>query len=51
MIRAYLLVFVVGFVDVLLNWIPVAGAATNRLLLENGDGLLLEDSSGDLALE
>lgn len=28
-----------------------AGGATNRLLEENGDGLLLEDSSGDLALE
>lgn len=28
-----------------------AGAATNRLLYENSDGLLLEDSSGDLALE
>jgi len=27
------------------------GAATNRLLEENGDGLLLEDSSGDVALE
>ena len=28
-----------------------AGGATNRLLYENSDGLLLEDSSGDLALE
>ena len=28
-----------------------AAGGTNRLLEENGDGLLLEDSSGDLALE
>lgn len=26
-------------------------SATNRLLLENGNGLQLEDGSGDLALE
>lgn len=28
-----------------------AAVSTNRLLDENSDGLLLEDSSGDLALE
>lgn len=26
-------------------------SATNRLLYENSDGILLEDSSGDIALE
>ncbi len=29
---------------------PAAGG-TNRLLLENGNGLLLEDSSGDIELQ
>lgn len=29
----------------------VTAGATNRLLMENSDGVLLEDSSGDLALE
>jgi hypothetical protein len=36
---------------VLSGWDDGGGAATNRLLFENGDGLLLEDSSGDLALD
>lgn len=33
------------------GWEDSTSGGTNRLLLENGDGLLLEDSSGDLALE
>ena len=36
---------------VLSGWDDGAGGATNRLLLEDGSGLLLEDSSGDLELE
>ena len=49
-----------GDADVMLSGLGVvilsgfddgAAGGTNRLLLENGNGLLIEDSSGDIALE
>lgn len=41
---------VYGYMQSAIHVIVTAGA-TNRLLMENSDGILLEDSSGDLALE
>lgn len=50
---AALVAGITGYLGGLVDVFAVMGAAvaTNRLLQESGDGLLLEDSSGDLALE